>query len=125
MAKFEFREIDALTGSSFKVMQLNIDGVNQLDEFESALEENHKSQYNTLLAFIDRYTQTGRIPGDKFKEITPKGALRKEFEFRTKNGIRLYSAQASNGIVVILCGMKGNQKQDIPRFRQLIKRVFS
>ena len=124
MSKFAFNKIKALTGEKFKVMQLCIDKVNQLDKFEEELEDHYQSQYKTLISYIDRYTQNGKIPGQKLKEITPKNALRKEYEFRTENGIRLYAVQADNGKVIVVAGYKGSQKADIPRFRQMIKTIF-
>ena len=124
MPKFTFEKIKALSGNKYKVMQLSIDGVKQLDEFEQRMEEELKPQYRSLIAYIDHYTQTGDLPEAKIKNITGKKSKRKEFEFRTKNGIRLYTVQADNGKLIVLCGYKKNQGKDIVKFREMIKVIF-
>jgi hypothetical protein len=126
MPKFVFEKILALTGTEYKVFQLSIDGVNQLDKFEKELTgTTYLSQYKTLLRWMDYYSNTGIIPGEKLKELnTGKKEKIKEFEFRTKD-LRLYAAQATNGKIIILCGYKGTQVKDINKFRALKSQIFS
>lgn len=125
MAKFVFEKIKALTGSRQIVLQLSIDGVNQLDSFEKELEGTaYLSQYKTLLTWMDYYSNTGKIPGQKFKELkTDKKETIKEFEFRTKD-LRLYAVQGANGKIIVLCGYKSSQTKDLNKFRALKARIF-
>ena len=125
MPKFVFEKIKILSGDKHKVLQLSIDGVNQLDEFENELRGTaYLSQYKTLMRWIDYYSNSGIIPGEKLKELTKdKKEKIKEFEFRTKD-LRLYAVQGDSSKIIILCGYKSNQAKDINKFRALKSQIF-
>lgn len=110
----------------YKILQLAIDGINQLDEFEKELEgTSYLEEYRVLLTVLEHYVETGEMVLNKIKELKGvKNGDRKEFEFRTTN-IRLYAVQGDTGKIIILCGFKKNWKKDIGSFRTLKKQIFN
>ena len=62
----------------------------------------------------------------KFKELDerPKGDLHKDYEIKTKN-LRLYFFKDEGlGQIIVLGGMKGSQKKDINRMREIKYEYF-
>jgi hypothetical protein len=64
------------------------------------------------------------LPASKFKDITPKKQIVKEYEFKSRH-LRLYAIKTSKGKIVVLCGYKNKQNRDIRTFRSIKKRYLA
>ncbi len=126
MPKFGFEKIKVVTGRQNNVLQLSVDEISQLDEFEKELAgTQYLSQLRSLLTWIDYYSNTGKLPENKFKELKKdKKEKVKEFEFRTKD-LRLYGIMGDGGRIIIFCGYKSSQVVDLKKFRLLKSRVLA
>ena len=125
MPKFTFEKIKAIGIGKFKILQLAIDGVKQLDEFTLEIKgTSYEEEYEMLLAWMDHYTKTGEIAFNKLKDLKKnKKDKIKEFEFKTTN-LRLYAIQGDKGKIIILCGYKKDQTKNLNSFRTLKKQIF-
>lgn len=121
MSKFALHKIDVIKGKQ-NFCQLVIDGVKQLDRFEAELEKSttYFSEYKTILTYMEYIAENRTLPATKFKDITPKKEVIREYEFKSKH-LRIYAIQKKGGKIIVLCGFKKNQKNDIKRFRSLKK----
>lgn len=120
MAKFALSKIESVKGKQ-TFEQLVIDDVKQLDMFENDLSDTtYKGEFATILAYMEYVADNKYPPETKFKDITPKKQLVKEYEFKSKH-LRVYAIQKAGGKIVILGGFKNQQKSDIPSFRSLKK----
>ncbi len=102
---------------------MQIDGECVMDEFEKSIAKNgaYKSEYKKLLSSIEYFSTGETLPGTKFKLLKrAKNDTIKDFEFKT-NHLRVYGYVDSNGYIVILCGYKNTQPQDINKMRILKK----
>ncbi|UPK69703.1 hypothetical protein [Chitinophaga filiformis] len=119
---FELRQIEAIKSRQHKFYDLSINGVFQLAEFESNLENKYQAELRTLLSIMDHCSNGGTLPKEKMRDITPRKQTVKEYEFKSKN-LRIYAIQQPGSKVVIFCGYKNSQDSDISQFRHL-KRNF-
>lgn len=123
MSKFALHKIDAVKGRQtlFKLVKGNLCF---LDEFERQASGN--SQYLNELAMLYAYMEYVAngvsLPSTKFRDLTPKKEIVKEYELKTKH-LRLYLIKNQNGKIVVMGGFKNNQAHDIPKFRKL-KRAY-
>jgi putative component of toxin-antitoxin plasmid stabilization module len=99
----------------------------QLSEWDRFLERipvdnpNFKKQLNTILARLDSLALLEHLPPTKFKDVTPKYDLVKEYEIKTAD-LRVYMFHLKEfGRIVVLGGIKGTQASDFKRFRNLKK----
>ena len=125
MPKFTFEKIRAITAGQHKILQLQIDGKRQFDSFETELKgTDYEIEYAQLTSWLDYYCKTGIIANGRLKELqrNKKDPI-KEFEFRTTN-LRFYAIQGVTGKIIILCGYKKNQKEELKKFRALKKQIF-
>jgi hypothetical protein len=105
--------------------QLIINGNGQLDIFEKDLKDTTcKSEFKTLLAYMEYLGNNGSLPKTKFREVTPKGEKVKEYEFKSKH-LRIYAIQKTDGKIVILGGYKNKQDKDFLKFRSLKKQLLA
>ena len=125
MPKFEFEKIKALGNGQFKILQLEIDGVKQVDKFGLELKgTQYEDEYQTLLGWMEYYTKTGDIGNGRLKEIKRgKSNKIKEYEFRSTN-LRLYAVQGDTGKIIILCGYKKEQTSDLKYITLLKREIF-
>jgi hypothetical protein len=115
MPKFTIAEIKAISCRQ-EFDQLVIDGEGQLDIFEKDLADTtYKSEFKTLLTYMEYLGNNGSLPKTKFRDVTPKGEKVKEYEFKSKH-LRIY---------VILGGYKSSQDKDFIKFRSLKKQFLS
>lgn len=123
MSKFALGSIDSINGKQ-TFNQLEVNGQKQLDNFESDLSDTtYVSEFKTLLAYMEYVANNKTLPQNKFKDITPKKQKIKEYEFKSKH-LRIYAIQQTNGKIIVLCGFKNNQKEDINKFRSLKKQYL-
>jgi putative component of toxin-antitoxin plasmid stabilization module len=124
MPKFTIAEIKAISCRQ-EFDQLVIDGEGQLDIFEKDLADTtYKSEFKTLLTYMEYLGNNGSLPKTKFRDVTPKGEKVKEYEFKSKH-LRIYVVQQINGKIVILGGYKSSQDKDFIKFRSLKKQFLS
>ncbi len=65
------------------------------------------------------------IPVTKFRDITPKKDNIKEYEIKTHH-LRVYIFHEKiKGRIIVCCGKKGTQKEDIKHFRRIKKEYFN
>jgi hypothetical protein len=118
MRKFALKKIEAVVGKQ-EFFELIIDGVSQLDNFYEDLQDRYKTEYDTILTYMDYVAKCQtNPPPTKFKDITPKKEKVKEYEFKSKH-LRVYGIAKENGKIIILMGFKTTQDRDIKKFRNL------
>ncbi|MDR7211997.1 hypothetical protein [Flavobacterium piscis] len=120
MPKFALSNIEAINGKQ-TFNQLEVNDQKQLDIFETELKDTtYISEFGTLLTYMEYVANNRTLPHTKFKDITPQKQKVKEYEFKSKH-LRIYAIQQMNGKIIVLCGFKNNQKEDINKFRSLKK----
>jgi hypothetical protein len=120
MAKFDLRKVEAVRAKQ-ELDELVIDGVGQLEAFERMVFDTHstyKTEYEALINYVQYVADGNSLRDTKFRDVTPKGELVKEYEFKSKH-LRLYAIKKLNGKIVILGGLKTTQQKDFKRFRSL------
>lgn len=117
MTTFALKKIESICGVQ-QFHQLIVNGKAVLDDFEKSLETQHQSEFKTIIAYMNFIAELKTLPDKKFKDITPQNEIIKEYEFKSKH-IRIYVIKQLNGKIVVLCGHKTTQKQDIKRFRKI------
>lgn len=124
MSKFALEDMPEVKGQ-IKFKKLIVDGVCQYDEFCKQIEEegNLKKQLIGVMSNMNQVAQMKRLPRQKFRDITPKKELIKEFEIK-KGDIRVYIIK-EQGHIVVLGGKKSAQDEDIKQFRSIKNRYLN
>lgn len=123
---FALQEIDEIRGK-LKIFKLLIDDSCEYDEFEKIIETegNLKSELKTIITRLHEIADLKSLPKTKFKDITPKNDLNKEYEIKTHH-LRVYLFHEKiTGRVIVCGGKKGTQKEDIKHFRKIKKEYFN
>lgn len=122
--KFDLVKINAVKAKQHIFYELSVNGIQPLQAFEIALKgSTYEGEYNSILTYMD-YCSNGQFPPvSKMKEITPKKEVVKEYEFKSKH-LRIYAIQQPGSKIVILCGFKNSQDNDISKFRSLKKQYL-
>ncbi|MCF6333426.1 MAG: hypothetical protein L3J11_09100 [Draconibacterium sp.] len=126
MSKFVLKYIDEIVGR-LKIFKLMVNNHCEYDEFERQIET--ESSYTTELVTIQTRLQdiaNGKLlPKEKFRNITPKKDLVKEYEIKTRH-LRVYLFhEEKTGRVIVCGGKKTRQQKDIKHFRQIKKEYFN
>ena len=120
MSKFTLKLIPEIIGK-IRFYCLEVNGKNVFQEFKTEI-QNKGSFSKELITVQIRFQDIAELktlPETKFKDITPKKGLIKEYEVKTKN-LRVYMFhEVHTGRIVVLGGKKTSQKKDIRRFRSL------
>lgn len=123
MSKFALNKLTIIKGQQ-GFFDLQINGIGQFENFYANIEAQYKSEVVTLIARMEWVANLKPLPKNKFRNITPKKQIVKEFEFKTKH-LRLYAIHIENtGKIIVFCGYKNTQKSDIPSFRSLKKQFL-
>ena len=104
-----------------------IDGIGQLESFGTLIStehEHYKTEYEMLVRYMEYIANGNSLPDTKFKDVTPHGETVKEYEFKSKH-LRVYAIKKPNGKIIILGGLKTNQKADFKQFRSLKRRYLN
>src|SRR4051812_42788988 len=103
---FTLRRISEIKGR-IPFSALEIDGDCQFVEFCEQIDRdgNLKKQLATVLSRMDQVASMQLLPVHKFKDITPRKEIVKEFEIKTPD-LRIYLIK-EEGHVIILGGKKG------------------
>ncbi|MDP4285082.1 MAG: hypothetical protein Q8891_11710 [Bacteroidota bacterium] len=127
MRKFVIKNIEEVNGrQECKQLVINKDGNEEIgvfDEFGNYLERKYSNLLAGIIGIMNRVANLETVSPDKFKDITPRGELVKEFEFKYRD-LRVYAIKIFNGKLVVLCGYKNSQKKDIVKFRSLKKQYI-
>jgi putative component of toxin-antitoxin plasmid stabilization module len=94
-----------------------------LDDYEKTLQRIYKSSFRGIIAVMNLIAENESLPVNKFRDITPKGELIKEYEIKYKD-LRVYAIKIPNGKLIILCGYKNQQSRDISKFRTLKNKII-
>lgn len=123
MSKFALKKLTMIKGKQ-DFFDLQINGIGQFDYFDKNVEAQYKSEVVTLITRMEWVANSNPLPKTKFRNITPKKQIVKEYEFKTKH-LRLYVIHIVNtGKVIVVCGCKNTQKSDIVKFRSLKKQFL-
>ena len=124
MTKFALRKMSSIDGYQ-TFYKLCINDKCQFDEFEARLKNNGrlKNELAKIYAYMELIARGISLPTTKFKDITPKKQIVKEYEFKSRN-LRVYAIKTSKGKIIVLCGYKNKQKKDIRTFRSLKRRYL-
>jgi len=125
MHTFATETIDAIRGKqSFE--KLVIDDVCLLDEFEKEINSNsqHKSEYTTILTYMNLVANGISLPNTKFREIKGSKIKHKRYEFK-KGQLRIYAFNKPNGKIVVMGGYKKDQEKDISKLNTIVKEYIT
>lgn len=111
-------EIDNLENFNKEVRQTGV-----LDQYEDSLQKSYIKSFNGIISIMNRVANLQPVAETKFKDVTPKGELIKEFEFKYQD-LRVLAIKIPNGKLIILCGYKNQQGKDFSRFRSLKKQYL-
>lgn len=126
MHTFALDVIEEIKGRS-KIYKLLVDGECSFDEFEKEIENegNLKSELTTIQARLYEIADGKSLPETKFRDITPHKEKNKEYEIKTHH-LRIYLFHEKyTGHIIVWCGKKGTQKEDIKHFRKIKKEYFN
>lgn len=121
MRAYALLELEGISG----VYKLSLNEKCLIDEFENSIKSNNQycTEYETLLGYIQLFSNNITIPSLKFKNITVRKSKHTEYEFRSKH-IRIYAVTTSKSKkIVILAGFKTNQTRDLKKFRQISNNI--
>ncbi|MBQ0077296.1 MAG: hypothetical protein KBS55_01500 [Bacteroidales bacterium] len=117
MPKFELEKIDAVQGNQ-TFEKLLVNGVAPFDEFEQQMEEQNRRSLEKIYYYMNEVANNKTLPNTKFKDVTPKNATVKEYEFKDGD-LRVYGISKPGGKIIIIGGYKNRQKKDFKAFRSL------
>jgi len=94
-----------------------------LDEFEESLEEQYKTEMESIYFYMEEVANLRSLPRTKFRELKGVKGNIKEYEFKSKH-LRVYAIKQPNCKLVVMCGYKNSQNEDINKFRALKKQYI-
>ena len=126
MNKFALEFIDEIVGR-LKFFKLLVNNRCEYDDFESQIktEGSYSSELVTIQTRLHEIADGKLLPKEKFRNITPKKELVKEYEIKTRH-LRVYLFhEEKTGRVIVCGGKKITQQKDINRFRRIKKEYFN
>lgn len=123
MPNFAVQKIEAIKGKQV-FNKLIVDGISPLDEFEESLEEQYKTEMDSIYLYMEEVANLRALPRTKFRELTGVKDSTKEYEFKSHH-LRVYAIKQPNCKLVVMCGYKNSQNEDITKFRELKRRYIS
>ena len=126
MLKFVLENISEITGR-LKIFKLIVNNHCEFDEFEQkiAKEVSYASELVTIQARLQEIAEGKLLPKEKFRNITPKGELVKEYEIKTRH-LRVYLFhEEKTGRIIVCGGKKTTQHKDINHFRRIKREYFN
>jgi putative component of toxin-antitoxin plasmid stabilization module len=125
MYNFTLERIEEIDGK-VEFFKLIIDGHCELDDFLDQInsEGNLRKELITIQIRMQLVAECRSMPDEKFKDITPKGEIHKEYEIKTKN-LRVYMFhEKRTGRIVVCGGKKSEQQSNLIHFRNVKKQYF-
>jgi putative component of toxin-antitoxin plasmid stabilization module len=126
MNKFALKHIDEIVGQ-IKIFKLMVNNSCEYDEFEKQIETegSYTSELVTIQARLQEIADCKLLPKEKFRNITPKKELVKEYEIKTRH-LRVYLFhEEKTGRVIVCGGKKVTQQKDMNHFRRIKKEYFN
>jgi len=126
MNKFALKYIDEIVGR-IKIFKLLVNNSCEYDEFERQIEteSSYRSELITIQARLQDVADGKLLPKEKFRNITPKKDLIKEYEIKTRH-LRVYLFhEEKTGRVIVCGGKKITQQKDINHFRRIKKEYLN
>ncbi len=122
MNRFALKYIDEIVGR-IKIFKLLVNNCCEYDEFERQIEteSSYRSELITIQARLQDVADGKLLPKEKFRNITPKKDLVKEYEIKTRH-LRVYLFhEEKTGRIIVCGGKKITQAKDINHFRRIKK----
>ncbi len=126
MSRFALKHFNEIVGR-FKIFKLFVNHRCEYDEFERQIETegSYSSELVTIQTRLQEIADGKLLPKEKFRNITPKKELVKEYEIKTRH-LRVYLFHEENtGKVVVCGGKKTTQQKDINHFRRIKKEYLN
>ena len=126
MYSFALLKITEIVGK-LSFYKLSINGKCEFDQFEREIQKdgNLKKELIKIQTRLQELAEGKQLPPFKFKDITPKGELVKEYEIKSDH-LRVYFFFESNeGRVIVCAGKKNTQSKDIAHFQKIKKAYLS
>lgn len=120
MLKFVLENISEITGQ-LKIFKLIVNNHCEYDEFEQKITKqvSYASELVTIQVRLQEIADGKLLPKEKFRNITPKRELVKEYEIKTRH-LRVYLFhEEKTGRVIVCGGKKTTQHKDINHFRRI------
>ena len=125
MTTFALKYIDKVAGR-VKIFKLLVNNKCEYDEFENQVqtEGSYSAELVTIQTRLQDIADGNLLPKEKFRNITPKKELIKEYEIKTRH-LRVYLFHEENtGRVIVAGGKKVTQDKDIRHFRRIKNMYF-
>lgn len=126
MHKFALKYISEFDGR-IKIFKLIVNKHCEFDEFEQKIinEVSYISELVTIQTRLREIADGKLLPKEKFRNITPKKELVKEYEIKTRH-LRVYLFhEEKTGRIIVFGGKKTPQDKDIKHFRRLKREYFN
>ena len=126
MFKFALSPIYEIEGK-IKIFKLLVNDNSEYDEFERKIikEVSYSSELVTIQARLQEIADGKLLPKEKFRNITPKKELVKEYEIKTRH-LRVYLFhEERTGRIIVCGGKKVTQNKDINHFRRIKNEYFN
>lgn len=124
--RFRLQRIDEVIGIQ-TLYKIIVDNHCLFDEFCEQIrqEGNFQNELDTIQARFEDIANNRLLPSKKFKDITPKKEVHKEYEIKTCN-LRVYLTKEKRlGKIIILGGKKNTQQKDLRKFRSIKRNYFN
>jgi putative component of toxin-antitoxin plasmid stabilization module len=126
MSIFAIKYIEEIVGR-IGIFKLVVNNHCEYDEFEFQIETegSYSSELITIQARLQDIANGLLLPKEKFRNITPRKAVVKEYEIKSRH-LRVYLFHEEKiGRVIVCGGKKGTQAKDIAHFRRIKKEYFN
>lgn len=126
MTKFVLKCVEEIVGK-IKIFKLIVNDNCEYDEFETQIktEGSYSSELITIQSRLQEVADGKLLPKEKFRNITPKKELLKEYEIKTRH-LRVYLFhEEKTGRIVVCGGKKVTQEKDIVHFRRIKRGYFN
>lgn len=126
MNKFALKFIDEIAGR-IKIFKLLVNNHCEYEDFERQIETegSYSSELVTIQTRLQDIADGKLLPKEKFRNITQKKELAKEYEIKTRH-LRVYLFhEEKTGRVIVCGGKKITQQKDLNHFRRIKKEYFN
>jgi len=122
MYNFALLKIPEIVGK-LSFYKLSIDGKCEFDQFEKEIQKdgNLKRELLKIQTRLQEVAEGKTLPPNKFKDITPKGELVKEYEIKSDHLRVYFFFESDEGRIIICGGKKTTQSKDIAHFQKIKK----
>lgn len=119
MANYSLIEFETVKGK-YKIYKLAKNDVCYFDIFENEMKTNFDKEMNSFYQILDYVARGFNLPGTKVNSIKGYPDNIQKYEIKTHN-LRVYCfIESKSNNIIVLGGLKKNQKKDIKRFQSII-----